>query len=164
MAEGGTHKTLAQKFRDAIYYSDQGWAGQTTLGYRNSMISACLGGGYPRGKVAGGVFVEPDGNDAELGTPLVRITKGKPRMIIQGVILHHRQLHRRVRALWEDGWEAELRVSFDPGIIGSGDIHQLLCRAGMLVGIGEGRPDSRDSHGCPRGTFAVSNPTIIERE
>jgi hypothetical protein len=48
-----------------------------------------------------------------------------------------------------------LRIRFDMEQFSPDDVTNLLIRAGRQVGIGEGRPDSRDSNGLGYGLFDV---------
>ena len=101
------------------------------------------------------IFCEADGHDADDGTPLVKITKGKPR--------YHESLVRnasgvcdiRPRPMWAPGWQAKVRIRFDADQFEVDDMANLLMRAGQQVGIGEGRPDSKKSCGMGWGLFEV---------
>jgi len=123
--------------------------------FRNAMISACRVVGFPmtRGKLA--VFVEADAFDESDGTPLVRIIKGKPHCTEMPVRLETGVIDIRVRPMWDAGWEAEVRIRFDADMFTLEDIGNLLFRAGVQVGIGEGRPDSKKSCGMGWGLFEV---------
>jgi len=57
--------------------------------------------------------------------------------------------------MWREGWEAVVHITFDADMLTATDVANLLSRAGMQVGIGEGRPDSKSSCGMGWGTFAV---------
>jgi len=46
-------------------------------------------------------------------------------------------------------------VNFDADQFTVQDVTNLMQRVGMQVGIGEGRPDSRDSAGLGWGTFCL---------
>ncbi len=59
--------------------------------------------------------------------------------------------------MWEPGWEAEIRVTFDSEMLSSTDIVNLLMRAGVQVGVGEGRNDSKKSCGMGFGSFDIMN-------
>ena len=62
----------------------------------------------------------------------------------------------RPRPMWRKGWEAVVRVRFDGDQFTLIDVANLLLRAGMQVGIGEGRPDSRNSCGMGWGLFRLA--------
>ena len=54
-------------------------------------------------------------------------------------------------------WSATVQVSFDGDQFTVAYVYNLLARAGMQVGIGEGRPDSKKSNGMGWGTFEVAS-------
>jgi len=59
------------------YVSKDGWLGIPTASIRASLVSAAQLAGIPKTRVKTGIRVLADGVDTA-GTPLVRITKGKP--------------------------------------------------------------------------------------
>ena len=65
----------------------------------------------------------------------------------------------RARPMWNPGWTATVRIRFDADILSLKDVYNLLYRAGLQVGILEGRPDSSKSVGQGWGTFdLISEP------
>ena len=52
-------------------------------------------------------------------------------------------------------WEANIRIRFDGDQFNFTDVANLLQRVGEQVGIGEGRPDSKNSAGMGWGTFEL---------
>jgi hypothetical protein len=58
--------------------------------------------------------------------------------------------------MWRE-WSATLRIQFDADQFQTSDVANLLARAGLQVGIGEGRPDSKKSAGMGFGQFEVVN-------
>ena len=110
-----------------------------------------------RAKLA--VFCEPDGFDREDGTPLVKFTKGKPKYSEMPVRLKKSgSMDIRPRPLWSPGWELTVRIKYDADQFTLNDIANLLLRVGVQVGIGEGRPDSKDSCGMGWGLFRFKAP------
>jgi hypothetical protein len=61
-----------------------------------------------------------------------------------------------VRAAYHN-WKASLTIRYDADQFTVEDVTNLVMRVGMQVGIGEGRPDSRNSAGMGWGTFEISN-------
>jgi hypothetical protein len=120
------------------------------------MISACRTVGFKMTLAKLSVFVEADGFDKQDGTPLVKITKGEPKYC-EHMVRIQQTVDVRARAMWNEGWEAELRIRFDADQFTLEDITNLLSRVGMQVGIGEGRPDSKSSSGMGWGTFILAN-------
>ena len=59
-------------------------------------------------------------------------------------------------------WEADLTVEFDADTITAESVVNLLDRAGRQVGVGEGRPFSKNSNGQGWGTFSVVSHSFEE--
>jgi hypothetical protein len=140
-------------YKAAQHISEEGWIGIPAPSFRNAMISACkiVGFHMTKGKIA--VFVEPDGFDAEDQTPLVRIY-GEPEMRIDHVRNQTGVVDLRVRAMFKE-WYANVRIRLDADLFSVSDISNLLARAGLQVGIGEGRPDGKKSNGMGWGLFEI---------
>ncbi len=75
-------KRAAKNFQDcyeaAMHKSKEGWCGIPAASFRNAAISACKVCGFHMTKAKLSIFCMPDGFDPADGTPLVKITKGKP--------------------------------------------------------------------------------------
>lgn len=162
---GKKRKPKDPKDFEAVYHaarhiSREGWDGAAAATFRNAMISACRLCGYKMtiGKLS--VFVEADGVSAADGTPLVRIL-GEP-VPFEAVVRNQTGVADiRVRPRWDE-WSANLRVRFDREQMSDEDIINLLVRAGMQCGIGEGRPDSSNSFGLGWGLFEIDTSKPIE--
>jgi hypothetical protein len=148
-------KKFKELFKQAMHVSDKGWHGIPASAFRCAMISACKICGFHMTKAKLAVFVEADGFDSDEGTPLVKITKGKPVYHEGMVRLATGVADIRARPMWKPGWEAKVRVTFDADMFGLEDITNLMARVGVQVGIGEGRPDSKSSAGMGWGTFTI---------
>jgi hypothetical protein len=147
------------EFEAAKHVSPEGWCGIHAGGIRSSMISACKLAGFAMTRAKLSFFIEADGYDRVDGMPLVKITKGEPEMAEHTVRLETGVADLRVRPMWREGWQAVLRIRYDADQFSRQDVMNLLVRAGLQVGIGEGRPDSKKSHGMGWGTFV---PEFIE--
>ena len=143
-------------YKAAMYVSRKGWHGIPASAFRNAMISACRTVGFKMTLAKLSLFTEADGFDAEDGTPLVRITKGEPHQHIAPARNANGSVDIRVRPMWNEGWEATLRVRWDAEQFSATDVINLLARVGQQIGIGEGRPDSRMSCGLGWGLFEVA--------
>lgn len=141
------------EYEAAIRRAQEGWAGVSASAFRNAMISACRLVGFKMTVAKLAVFIEPDGFDANDGTPLVRI-EGEPRRHEGMARNESGVIDIRHRPMWEK-WRIKLRVRWDADQFSSTDIANLLTRAGMQVGIGEGRPDSPNSNGLGFGLFRI---------
>lgn len=148
-------KDFAAVYAAAMHVAKQGWAGIPAPAFRNAMISACRTIGFKMTLAKLSVFIEADGFDRADGTPLVRITKGKPREHFAPARNANGGTDIRCRPMWEAGWQARLRVRWDADQFSMADVINLLARAGEQVGIGEGRADSRESNGIGWGSFTV---------
>lgn len=148
-------KDFQQCYKDAIHRDAKGWAGIPAPAFRNAMISACRTVGFQMTRAKLALFIMADGIDCEDGTPLVKITKGKPEYAEHFVRNESGVCDLRPRPMWKIGWEAIVRVNYDADQFKLVDITNLLSRAGVQVGIGAGRPDSSKSNGMGWGLFGV---------
>jgi hypothetical protein len=62
----------------------------------------------------------------------------------------------RVRPMWRE-WHVRLTVRYDADQFTESDVVNLFHRAGLQVGIGEGRPFSKESNGLGYGTFTLAS-------
>jgi hypothetical protein len=148
-------KDFEAAYRDAMHVAPDGWCGIPASGLRMAMISACKLCGFQMTRAKLSIFVEPDGFDADDGTPLVRIV-GEPVYTELAVRLETGTTDLRVRPMWRE-WSATVRVTYDADQFTLTDVANLLQRAGRQVGIGEGRADSKRSGGMGWGHFIVMN-------
>jgi len=151
-------KVRQPKDFDAVYeaakhISKEGWLGIPAPAFRNAMISACKLVGIVMTRAKLSVFVEADGIDKNDGTPLVRII-GEPRIHQATVRNETGVADIRWRPMWEE-WSAHVKIRWDEDQFSANDVVNLMMRAGLQVGIGEGRPDSPNSNGLGWGRFEV---------
>jgi hypothetical protein len=147
-------KDFNQCYLNSMHISRDGWHGIPAGAFRAAMISACRTVGFKMTLAKLSVFVEADGFDKGDGTPLIKITKGEPHYV-EHMVRIQQTVDVRARAMWDEGWEAQLRISFDADQFTLQDLSNLLMRVGIQVGIGEGRPDSKSSAGMGWGTFLI---------
>lgn len=141
-------------FKQAIHTSTEKWFGIPCSSIRNSLISACRVAGFPMTKAKMSIFVVPDGIDADDGQPLIKLTAKPPRPLEMAVRLATGVTDIAVRPIWEE-WKATITLRWDADQFGAQDIMNLLSRAGVQVGIGSGRPDSKTSNGMGWGTWEI---------
>lgn len=141
-------------FIQAQHISTAGWNGIPCPAFRAAMIDACRTVGLVMTKAKMSVFVLPDGFDKDDGTPLVRLLSGKPEKTESLVRNDNGGADIRIRPMWRE-WEADVTVEFDADMITPDSVINLLDRAGRQVGVGEGRPFSKNSVGQGWGTFTV---------
>jgi len=149
-------RDLEADYEAAKHKSTEGWVGIPASAIRSALISACRLVGFPMTKAKLSIFCLADGNDALDGQGLVRIA-GKPEQTVMPVRLESGVASLASRPMWRE-WSALIRLRFDADQFTADDVLNLLMRAGLQVGIGEGRPDSKSSTGMGYGTFTVELP------
>ena len=142
-------------FEQAKHVSEQGWVGIPASSFRQAIISACRLVGFRMTLAKLSVFVAADGFDRVDGIPLIKLQAGEPERTEMAVRNATGVADIRVRPMWRE-WAAEVKVSYDADQFTLQDVTNLMQRVGMQVGIGEGRPDSRDSAGLGWGTFTLA--------
>lgn len=158
-------------YREAMHVADKGWPGLPASAFRQGLISTCRLLGFPMTLAKLSVFVLADGYEKRdrlitknnggvqvrsMPQPLIKITKGKPFRTDFPVKNANGGTDIRPRPTWEPGWEATVTIRFDADQFTLSDVTNLLARMGEQVGIGAGRPDSRDSTGMGWGTFRIA--------
>lgn len=143
------------EFEAAIHYSSEGWIGIPAPAFRAAMIDACRLVGFKMTVAKLSVFIEPDGFDRDDGSPLVKLIAKKPERSEMAARLETGVAMVTIRPMWRT-WGAKLRVRYDGDQFNADDVSNLLHRAGLQVGIGEGRPNSKKSNGMGWGTFTLA--------
>jgi hypothetical protein len=147
-------------YNEARYISREGWDGFHAAAIRNAMISACRLVGFKMTLAKLSVFVEADGVDAqEPQIPLIRIY-GEPIKQEDMARVETGQPYVTIRAAYHD-WKAKIRIRWDGDQFTIQDVSNLLARVGLQVGIGEGRPDSKNSAGMGWGLFELEGSKEI---
>lgn len=142
-----------KEYKDAMYISADGWYGIPASSFRAAMISACRLVGFKMTIAKMSVFVKADGYDKNDNTSLIKI-KGDPIMDIRAVRNATGVMDLRARPMFKK-WSAEVTFEYDADQFSLIDVANLISRVGVQVGVGEGRPDSRESAGMGWGTFKV---------
>lgn len=143
-------------YEAAKHISSEGWCGIPATAFRNALISACRLVDFAMTRAKLSIFVDPvDGYDLDGRTPLIRIIgepepPGDPEPVrnASGVV------DLRMRPMWRQ-WEAIVPLRWDADQFSPADVINLFARAGMQVGIGEGRPDSPKSNGLGNGLWEI---------
>lgn len=148
-------KNFKALYEEAKHISREGWCGIPAPAFRNASISACRMVGFHMTKAKCSIFTRADGFDHVDGTPLVKISKGEPHYAEHPVRLDTGVVDIRPRPMWDPGWEALVQMRFDMDQFTEQDVVNLMLRAGIQIGICEGRPFSKNSAGCGWGTFEV---------
>jgi hypothetical protein len=134
--------------------------GMAAAAFRSSMISACRTVDFPMVRAKLALFIKPDGFDKFDRTPLVRIY-GEPHMWVGPVRNASGVIDLRSRPMWDPPWFIKLVVLYDSEMFTNTDVANLLARAGVQVGVGEGRHDSKQSNGMGFGLWHLQ-PEIGE--
>lgn len=142
-------------FEQAKHYSTEGWIGIPASAFRQALISACRLVGFRMTLAKLSVFVNADGFDRIDGIPLIKLIAGDAEYTEMAVRNQTGVADLRVRPMWRE-WQADVRISYDADQFSLEDVTNLLSRVGLQVGIGEGRPDSRESAGLGWGTFRLA--------
>ncbi len=162
MKEGHTAKKGKKKtklnpednYNAARYISPDGWDGMNAAAIRCALISACRLVGFKMTIAKLSLFVVEDGRDRdEPEYSLIRIF-GKPRMLESMGRLANGSVCPIHRPCYDE-WTAKIKIRYDAEQFTLQDVSNLLMRVGQQVGLGEGRPDSRDSAGMGWGTFKL---------
>lgn len=147
-------KATDDLYEESRYRSTDGWDGFNASAVRAAMISACRLVGFKMTLAKLSVFVEADGVDAtEPQIPLIRIY-GDPVKQEDMARVETGQPYVTVRAAYHQ-WSAKIRIRFDADQFTLADVSNLMARVGLQVGIGEGRPDSKNSAGMGWGLFTI---------
>lgn len=146
-------KDFDEVYKGAMHVSKEGWLGVPAGAFRNAMISACRTVGYKMTHAKLAAFVLADGYEADDGTPLIRI-QGEPVKHTTYARNDNGSVDIRVRPMWNE-WSMLVRIRFDADMFSAADVANLMMRVGMQVGIGEGRPDSKNSAGMGWGMFEI---------
>lgn len=149
-------KDFTGLFEESMYATEEGWRGIPAAAFRIACVDSCRLTGFKMTHAKLGIFILADGNDKYDNTALVRITKGEPEHFEAPVRNATGVADIRVRAKWRE-WEAKLRVRYDADMFTAGDVANMIARVGMQLGIGEGRPNSKESCGMGWGTFDIVN-------
>ena len=135
---------------------DGNWIGLPVMAVKAAMVAACRAVGEKMTLVKMSFKVLADGWSV-FGSPLAKITKGKPHMAIHPAPVSNGRWDLRSRAMFDPGWEVFIRISYDADMISLECLSNLLMRAGLQVGVLEGRQFSKMSCGMGWGGFEIIN-------
>jgi len=169
MAEGPSAKNKKERSardydaeaQDAKHISAEGWEGISAASFRNACISACRLVGFKMTMAKLSVFIAADGFDME-NKPLVRIYGDKAVTYPDHVRNATGVVDVRSRPMYKK-WGCVLRVRYDQDQFKAESMANLIARAGLQVGVGEGRPDSKMSAGLGYGIFEIVPSSELEQ-
>lgn len=153
-------KSTDETYEESRYISEDGWDGFNVASLRAAMISACRLVGFKMTLAKLSLFVEKQGDDAKepqfglikiIGTPtkqedMARVETGQPYVTVRAA--YHK-------------WSANVTIRWDADQFTHQDVVNLLARVGLQVGLGEGRPDSKNSAGMGWGLFSVKSSKVL---
>ena len=148
-----TARDLDADYKSAFHVGLDDHYGIPCSALRSAMISACRLVGVTMTKAKLSVFILPDTFDRNTGEPLFHLF-GDPERYEAPVRLESGVITIAIRPMWKE-WRAVPKIRYDGDQFDASDVCNLLLRAGMQVGIGEGRHDSRKSNGIGFGTFEI---------
>jgi len=152
-------KSTDDTFQEARYIAKAGWDGFNAASVRCALISACRLVGFKMVLAKLSIFVMADGwDEKEPQIPLIRIY-GKATKQEDMARVETGQPYVTVRAAYHD-WSAKVKIRWDQDQFTLEDVTNLLSRVGQQVGIGEGRPDSKNSAGMGWGTFEIEREPV----
>lgn len=146
-------KDFDRIYKSAMHISTDGWYGIPSSALRAGMVSACRVVGFQMTRAKLSVFVIGDGIDAEDGQPLTKLV-GTPKRRDMAVKLADGSTDIIPRPFFDE-WKALATIQWDADQFSANDAYNLLARVGLQVGIGAGRPDSKNSCGMGWGTFRI---------
>ena len=156
-------KDFRALYLEALHVSTEGWFGHPASAFRQALVSACRTGGVTMSLAKLAVTIEADGIDRVSGMPLVRI-EGEPEYFESAVRLKKvNTFDIRARPMFRE-WSCNLTVRYDADVFEMADVANLLLRAGLQCGIGEGRNDSKDSCGVGWGSFEFKAEAQAQKE
>lgn len=141
-------------FRQAQHVSAEGWVGVPAAAIRNACIDVCRMVGHKMTHARMSIFCRADGNDAVDGAPLIRLDAPPPERLDMATRNATGVADIRVRPMWRE-WALDVQLEYDADQFTATDVANLIARAGVQVGIGEGRPFSKASNGLGYGTFRI---------
>lgn len=143
-------------FEAATHRDSEGRFGIPAAAFRNAMIDVCRAAGFMMTRARIAIFVKHDTYDDEDESPLIFI-EGERIRYDAAVRNETGVVDLRARPMWREGWTATIRIEFDAGMVSASDVVNLLDRAGVQIGIGEGRHFSKNSNGVGFGLFRVES-------
>jgi hypothetical protein len=150
-------RDFQEDLKQAQYIGPGGWNGIPATAFRNASIDVCRMVGFKMTHARMSIFIEADGFDLLDGTPLVKLeSPSAPELTDMAVRNATGVADIRIRPMWRE-WSCKLRVRFDEDQFTAEDVINLLNRAGQQVGVGEGRPFSKNSNGLGMGMFTIKN-------
>jgi len=143
-------------FRQAMHISMDGWIGVPAAALRNACIDVCRMVGFKMTHAKMSIFVEADGFDVVDGSPLIKLDAPEPERLEMATRNATGVADIRIRPMWRQ-WAINAVIRYDTDQFTANDVMNLVNRAGMQVGIGEGRPYSKSSNGLGFGTFEIAD-------
>lgn len=144
-----------EDFKQAMHVSSDGWVGVPAAALRNACIAVCRMVNFKMTHAKMSIFIEADGFDKVDGQPLIKLDAGKPEKNEMPVQLPKGGTDIRVRPMWRN-WKLHPVIRYDADQFTEKDVANLILRAGVQCGLGEGRPYSKTSNGMGFGTFEIA--------
>jgi hypothetical protein len=150
-------KDFKEMYLDATHRGMHGEYGIPASALRSAMIAACRVTASKMTMAKLSVFVEANAVDKIDGIPLVKFNAGFEPHYSEHHVRFHGTFDIHARPMWDPGWRMDVTITYDADVFSRTTVINLLARAGHQVGVGEGRPFSKDSDGMGWGTFKLLN-------
>lgn len=148
-------------YEQSKHVSTEGWCGIPTGAFLGALVRACSLVGYKMTLAKLAIAILPDGFDRVDGQGLVKIVKGKPEKVEHAVPNDNGKPDIRCRAMWRE-CSVIVPMRYDADQFTLQDVVNLMARAGMQVGVGAGRPGSKNSTGCGWGMWAIEGVAEVK--
>lgn len=136
-----------QEYKDSFYYDSKGKIAIPIDWFKQAMVNACrLLPDIKMTLIRSAIFMHGDEDGLipvkykvkEMRTDMVKIGQGTSDIRYRGQL---------------KGWEAELLISYNAGILSAEMVLNLLATAGMAIGVGEWRQERGGNYGA----FSIIN-------
>jgi len=148
-------KDFQEMYLNAMHRGMNGEYGIPASALRSAMIAACRVTASKMTMAKLSVFVEANAADKIDGIPMVKFNDGFEPHYSEHHVRFHGTFDIHARPMWDPGWRMDVTITFDADVFSRSTVINLLARAGLQVGVGEGRPFSKDSVGMGWGTFKL---------
>lgn len=152
-------RDFQKEFEESYYQTKNGDYGIPATAFRNAIVNACRVTGFPMRQAKLCIFIIADDIDAKEPIPLCLFENGAKPVYNEIPSKVQNKGNLAVNAMFTE-WRIKLKVQYDADQFTENEIANLVMRAGIQVGVGEGRPFSKTSCGMGWGTFKVKGIKI----
>ena len=156
-----TAKDFGRAYLGSMHRSSEGWYGLPAAAIQAALVRASKYAGHVMKDAKCCILALRDGFDES--NPLIGIIRitGEPEKNEMPARNDNGSCDIRSRGVWAPGWQARIRIRYDADYFSLESVAGLLHRAGMSIGIGAGRPDSKESTGQGWGLFEIVSDASV---